>query len=275
MDFLDWTKDFFKRITWGKVFLDIGKAFLWGIIISVLFCIMLENGWLLSFGINEVMDVSGEMYIQTQALFVGFTIITYLFINSLCGKYFIPYRCEFIAQSVLHPDGEAQQLKDDTLDDVELATIIKHNAIHEAGHIVMAKRFGYSILEEVVYPNPHIATNSKKLTCLDDIKHQAMVYFAGNCALHLLSQDFYPYYANFGEVDDYESAYEYIKRYIVLEDNQFSYADVYYEHHGVQEKMEELAKDWFAETETILKESIDELRKEAARLELLVPKGDV
>ena len=236
---------------------------------------MLENGWLLSFGINEVVDVTGEIYIQSQALFIGFTIITYLFINALCGNYFIPYRCEFIAKSVLHPDGEAQQLKEDAPDDVELASIIKNNAIHEAGHVVMAKRFGYSILEEEIYPNPHIKIHNTQWESLDDIKHQAMIYFSGNCALKLLSQDFYPYSATFGDVDDFEVAYECIKRYIVLEDNQFSYADVYYEHHGVQEKMEELAKDWFAETETILKESIDELRKEVARLELLVPKGDV
>lgn len=276
MEILDSIKDFIKSFAWGKWALAVIKYCCLGIMVTVIFCTMLQNGWLAYFGIDEPVDVSVAMYTKLQATLVSFSIAIGIFVNAVCDKYYVGKRYKFKVKSKLHPvDKAISDLNKEDKDDADLAAIIRHNAIHEAGHVVMAKRFGYSIMEAVIYPNPHIGINNKQWKCLDDIKHQAMIYFAGNCALKLLSQDFYPYYANFGDVDDFESAYECIKRYIVLEDNQFSYVDVYYEHHGVKERMEQLSKDWFAETENILNESIVELRGEAARLELFAPKGDV
>lgn len=243
------------KIVLKKIFDIAVKVLIQGLIVTIIICVMIENGWISKE--NDIMNITyGEFwnaYTSVTALIIAVHVI---------------FSCISIISDDKKEITAPEQKKDEFISESE-QKLLEIRAVHEAGHVVMGNALNVKVKEKTIKRGKHdigyVSYEIGGSLIPEDIKKVVLLNYAGLIAERLLLG-----VASSGcmgsDNADLEQASICLKRYILLTDTEISLAGGECERVELHKKMKKLSKEFEQIAVNILKQRIPEIEREKEKL---------
>lgn len=243
------------KIVLKKIFDIAVKVLIQGLIVTIIICVMIENGWISKE--NDIMNITyGEFwnaYTSVTALIIAVHVI---------------FSCISIISDDKKEITAPEQKKDEFISESE-QKLLEIRAVHEAGHVVMARVLNVKVKEKTIQRNEssmgHVLYEMNPIMQAEDLKNMVLLCYGGIIAEKLVLGA-----ASNGcmgsEDADLEKANTCLRQYILLTDEELSLAGAECEKEKLYKKMKKLSKEWEQIVMDTLKQRIPEIEKERDEL---------